>query len=444
MNERLKRFSELYDQGINLLQSGQDEAAMRCLYDAAREAPEGWLMLAAQLIRDGQHNLAMDRLNEVIKLSSKRPKVQAAALNHIGMIYSHSGRKDEALEAFTRASQLAPEFPDTFSNIGLSHQWRHDYETALRFVDKALKIDPWHEQAQFIRSMVLLLNCDYERGWREYECRWRSNSNGLAKIATPVREWDGTNGKEVFIYGEQGHGDLLLMLRYARELRARGMVQRWVAHKGMDPLLRTVPEIDQVVVMGDPLPEFDCHIPAASLPRILGTTIETIPSAPYLPKPPSERIAGGPHIGICWRGSKTAANDLIRSTALAEWQPILDVPGITIHSLQVDGADEALLYPQVQPFQRPENWLETARRVAAMDLVISVDTSIVHLAGAMGVPCWVVMHCRPYFVYPYKFGNSCPWYPSVKLFRQQKEFEWQPVMRRIAEALAGVSFPTRC
>ncbi len=127
-------------------------------------------------------------------------------------------------------------------------------------------------------------------------------------------------------------------------------------------------------------------------------------------------------------------NDHIRSTNLDQWREVLEIPGINFHSLQVDGADEALLYPQLKVHSMPPNWLETAARIAALDLVISVDTSIVHLAGAMQIPCWCALHSRPYFVFP-AVREHTPWYPSVRLFKQKKEFEWSPVFSAIAQEL---------
>lgn len=433
---RAERFADLYNRGLKLLESNREEEAMRVMFQAATLAPDGWLAVATEQIKQGQSEVALQRLREVLAIT-KVPKIRAAALNNIGMILAGSGQNESALAAFEDAARIAPEFPDTYNNIALIHKWKKDYRATIRYATMALERDPWHEQAQFVRAMALLMDGQYGQGWEEYECRWRSRSNGLSKIASPFPEWDGTNGKRLFVYGEQGHGDSLLMLRYAREIRARGMWQAWVAQKSMAPLLRTIPEIDQVLEVGDVLPDFDCHLPSVSLPRILRTRIDSIPGTPYIPRPDVQR-GDGLNVGICWRGSKVQANDLFRSTRLDEWRPVFAVDGVNFHSLQVDGAEEGLVWP-MQQYDKPADWLETARRVAAMDLVISVDTSIVHLAGAMGVPCWCALHCRPYFVYPTKFPDSTPWYQSVRLYRQQKELQWEPVFQQIATDLATLS-----
>lgn len=431
---KVEAFREKYDQGLALLAEGRDQEAHALLLDAARTAPEGWLQLATELIKEKEYDLALDRLREVLALTQDA-RIRAAAVNNVGMVLAHKGQTAEALACFKEASQMWPQFPDSYSNIGLCHMWAGRYPEALRWLDRALAFDPWHEQAQFARSMTLLMSCDWPRGWDEYECRWRSGTNGMLKIASPTPEWNGANGKRLFVYGEQGHGDTILMARYAREIRARGVWQCWVCQKSMRPLLETVPEIDQVIEAGETLPDFDCHIPAVSLPRIFRTTPETIPPAPYIPKPEPFDYGPGVHVGIAWRGSHAQGNDHIRSTRLLDWLPVLSIDGVTFHSLQVDHADEGLVYPQLEHHELPKNWLDSARRVSGLSLVCSVDTSLVHLCGALGVECWCALHSRPYFVYPPKFGTATPWYPSVKLYRQPREFAWRPVFEQIAKDL---------
>ena len=431
---RLEQFQRLYKRGMELLDKGEDDRAMAVMWEAAKAAPEGWLQVAIELIKDGKTDLALERLREVLALTTNT-KVRAAALNNLGMILANRGQNTRALEAFELTSREEPGYADTWSNLALVNKWNGRYSDAIRYASKALTLDPWHEQAGFIRSMALLLDCQLERGFAEYECRWRSKSNGLRKIESPVREWDGTHGTRLLVYGEQGHGDSILMLRYAKRIREMGLWQAWVAQKSMVPLLRMIPEIDLVLEPGEPLPEFDCHIPSVSIPRVLGETIETLSGAPYVHSDLREDYGEGFHVGIVWRGSHAQLNDMFRSTCLSDWKPVMDVPGVTFHSLQVDHADEALLYPQIISHPKPEDWSETVRRVQGLDLVITVDTSMVHLCGALGVPCWVAMHCRPYFVYPTKFIHYTPWYDSVSLCRQPRELEWSPVFQEIAEKL---------
>ena len=437
LQEKVEKFQAMYQDGLSLLQANKDAEAMKVFYEAATFSPEGWLSVAIQLVKDGQHDLALARLREVLSIS-KAVKIRAAAMTNIGLLLSQKGQINEAKELFRESMRLWPEMPDSYHNIALVSKWQGNLKESLHYSEMALSKFHWHEQAQFIHAMALLLDGQYLKGFEEYECRWRTKSFNkddgfkLQKIYEPQPEWDGTNGKRLLIYGEQGHGDTILMLRYAKEIRKLGLWQAWVAQKSISPLMKTIPEIDQVVEVGEQLPDFDCHIPSVSLPRIFKTTLETIPPSPYIIKPEPFDYGEGFHVGICWRGSKIQVSDNIRSTNLADWSPLFDVPGITLHSLQVDFAEEALLYPQIKTYEKPKDWLETANRVAGLDLVVSVDTSIIHLSGSMGIPCLCAMHRRPYFVYPFRCGDCTPWYSSVKLFRAEKDFDWKPVFERIA------------
>jgi tetratricopeptide (TPR) repeat protein len=437
MTEREKQFGELYQSGLALIKDGKDSDGMDLLYHAAKCAPEGWLALANNLIKEGMHTIAAERCSEILKLT-KDVKICAAAYNNLGMIACMMGDTSSALAYFKKSIEKFPNAPDSYSNMGLLAQWRGDFKEAIRYASRALSIDHWHEQAAFIRSMCLLMDCDYERGFEEYECRWRSKTNNLSKITCNMPEWDGTNGKRVYVYGEQGCGDTILMLRYASEIKKLGIEQCWVGQKGLDSLMRTMPEIDLVCEVGGNLPEFDCHIPSVSLPRIFKTTIDSIPESPYIAMPDVKKLDGF-NVAICWRGSTAQTNDAIRSTSLELWKPVIDLTGVNFHSIQVDGKDEGLLYPQLIQHPTPKDWLETARLVSQMDLVISVDTSIVHLCGALDVTCWCALHCRPYFVYPPRFKETSPWYKSVRLFRQEKEYQWQPVFERIANELKRIT-----
>jgi ADP-heptose:LPS heptosyltransferase len=285
----------------------------------------------------------------------------------------------------------------------------------------------------------LLLDMKYEEGFRAYECRWRSKANGLSKLNTNFPEWNGTNGKRLLIYGEQGHGDSILMLRYAKMIKLLGVHQTWAVQKNMGELLKTMPEIDAVLEVGESLPDFDCHIPAVSLPLIFKTTADTIPPSPYIFPKQAKDFGDGFHVGICWRGSSAQTNDRFRSTNLAEWFEVLAVPGVTFHSLQVDNAVESLVYPVINNPALPKDWNETASMIAGLDLVVSVDTSIIHMAGALGVTCWCALHHRPYFVFPPKLQTTTPWYDSVRLFRASKPDDWGQVFSKIASELRAIN-----
>jgi hypothetical protein len=434
---REEEFTKLWRRGIKLIEDGRESEAEPIINRAASEFPDLWCSKATDISRNGKEQLGIVLAHKVLDLC-KNNVSRALAKNTVGLILANRGQAKEGLEYFREAHQLCPDKHEIMTNIALACRWLGQTEDAEQWLKRALEKNPWFHDAEFERSLIALLKGDYKTGFELYECRWRSKNNGLQKVEAYVPEWDGTNGKRLFVYSEQGAGDAILMMRYAKPLKERGLWLAWAFQKSMVPLAESLGLIDCVLgptTTGDQLPEFDCHIPAFSLPRIFGTTLETIPPTPYIPRPNVIPHYGpGFHVGICWRGSTGQKNDYLRSTCLDSWLPVFEVEGVTFHSLQVDGADEALLYPKLNRFEPPKDWMDTARRVGGMDLIISVDTSMVHLAGAMGVPCWCAMHCRPYFVYPLVCEHT-PWYPSVRLFKQKESGDWTPVFERIAYEL---------
>ena len=407
------------------------------LVEVVQKFPNEYMAECNKLLADGQEAIALKHF-EVALGASKNPLCRAIILNDIGRIHANAGYTRKSLGFFSKANQLNPNQPGILSNLGLVNRWAGNFKEAQSYLNQALRVNPWEHNAALESAFLALIQGDYAKGFELYESRWRLPGGSLKKLECDKPEWDLTNGKNVFIYGEQGSGDIFLMLRYAKLIRALGVRQTWVVHKAMKPLVELMPEIDCVVADGSQSPEFDCHFPAASLPRLFKTTLDNIPDGGLFNGITPHDFGEGFHVGIVWRGNKTQVNDRIRSTRLSEWLPVLNVEGVTFHSLQVDGADEGLLYPQLNQLPTPKDWLETAQRVAGLDLVISVDTSMVHLCGSMGVPVWCALHCRPYFVFPL-VRQDCPWYDSVRLFKQKTEHDWQPVFNEIANELRKIN-----
>ena len=429
---RQQQFKSLYDSALALAISGESEKAELGFDQAAEFAPDLWCSEAERLFNE-DHDLAIHHLAKALEFS-KSGFVRAIVLNDMGRIYARRGQNKEALELFKQALSSNPGHPGIMTNTGLVNRWLGNLVEAERWLTRALNQNPWESAAALELAFVKMLGGNYPDGFKLYECRFRVPGGALHKLECDKPEWNGSNGKRLFVYGEQGSGDIFLMLRYAKLIKEMGIHQTWGVHNSMLPLISTMPEIDSVIGGDAQVDDFDCHIPAASLPRMFGTSLETIPEPVCIPKPQPHDYGPGFHVGIVWRGSKTQNNDSIRSTNLSQWLPVLNVPGVIFHSLQVDEADEALAYPQIQIENKPSDWMDTARRVCGLDLVISVDTSMVHLCGSLGVECWCALHCRPYFVYPI-IKDYCPWYVSVRLFKQKTEFEWQPVFESIAHEL---------
>jgi Tfp pilus assembly protein PilF len=444
MNERQAEFHRLYQLAVSEAQAGREVEAELAFGRAAAFAPELWCDVATRLAKEGEEALALDHFKTALQLTA-HAGIRSGIFNNLAIIYAKRGQLDEALQMLDESLKADPQSADALVNFGQVWKWKGNLDLADRYCARALAINPWHSEGQFLQALNVLDRGDYGRGFPLYECRWRSRTNGSRKVECDKPEWSGPGAKfngqpvrRVFVYCEQGAGDIFLMLRYAPLLRAAGLWQHWAVKPGMGDVVAAL--VDSFSEDGSPPAEFDCHVASASLPFLFGTTLETIPPCGYLKLGEAEPMDYGQgfHLGIVWRGNTGQYNDRIRSTALANWQPVLDVvkefPGVQLHSLQVDGADEALFYPQVRSYDRPKGWLETMQRLAGLDLILSVDTGVVHLAGAMGLPVWCALHCRPYFVFPVACAGT-PWYPSVRLFKQGRAFEWHPVFQRMANEL---------
>lgn len=432
-------FWQHYCRALEYLKEGKPEKAAQKFRQAAIADPELWNDNANRIAKSGHPDVAIASLREVIRLHEGRKDVLAASWCTIGNVLYDIGQTDAALEHF-EVSWSHFKTGGASANIALMNLRRGKIEEATKWINISLEINHWNTEAQMIQADINFQKGHYLTAFKQYECRWRSMKSGLSKIHSNKPEWNGARSDgRLLIVGEQGMGDVIVVLRYAKAIQELGLKQTWVIHPPLVPLAQRMKIPNAEFITPGPLPDYDCHLSAVSLHRVLNTSLENIPAAPYIPiAPRPSPWTDNLKVGIAWRGAKANPNDHIRSTNLGEWKPVLEVDGIEFHSLQVgDGEDEAKAYPFVKTHPAPKDWTETANLVAGMDLVISVDTAIVHLAGAMGVTCWCALHCRPYYVYP-QSRSDCPWYSTVTLFKQRREFEWQPVFERIAKALENL------
>lgn len=408
----------------------------------------------------------------------------ARAYNNLGCVLHMQGRLDEALAAYRRALDLDASLPQAnqnyasivrdagaleravseyrrvtianpgdamaFNDLGNTLRELGRHRESLEAFERALTLDPGLAQAHFSRSFVLLLLGDYAAGWREYDWRWR-----LPAFNAPVRRftqpmWDGRPRCTVLLHAEQGLGDTLQFARYAALVAARGAAVVFESQPELVALMRDVPGVGRVVPRGEPLPEFDAHAPLMSLPRLFGTTLDSIPwDGPYVTASP-ERAASwdlAPHAGVArlraglvWAGRPQQWDDRKRSLSLDRLAPLAAVGGVSFFSLQVgEAAAQAATPPEgmtlVDLTSRIRDFADTAALVSRLDLVITIDTSVAHLAGAMGVPVWVLVAHAPDWRYHLERDDQ-PWYPSMRLFRQARDGDWSDAIARVAEALA--------
>ncbi len=372
----------------------------------------------------------------------------AEAHNNRGAVLHDLNRLDEALTSHDRAIALKPGHALAHNNRGVDLQSMHRLDEALASYQRAVAFDPEYADAHWNTSLVRLLAGQFEEGWKLYEWRWKreENKNVIRKYSQPL--WLGEEplkGKTLLVYAEQGLGDVIQACRYAPMAAALGAHVVLEVQPALVSLLSTLKGNFTIVETGKPLPPFDLHCPVMSLPLAFKTTLVNVPaSVPYLHadadklKIWQQRLNGGsrPKIGLAWSGSTIHKNDHNRSIPLRMLGPLLQLPA-EFHSLQkeIRAQDMAALadFGQIHAHQEQlHDFSDTAALVQEMDLVISVDTSVAHLSGALGRPTWVLLPFAPDYRWMLERTDT-PWYPTMTLFRQDGPGEWQ---RAIAAAEA--------
>jgi tetratricopeptide (TPR) repeat protein len=404
--------------------------------------------LGLALARQGKPEEAEDYFRQAIQLRPNYPE----AHNNLGVALVHQGRLDEAIDCFRTVLRLTPDHPPALHNLGKNVLVKGNVEEALACFDRALQLDPEHVDAHLDRATLWLMKGDFERGWREYEWRWRSKH--LLPRPFPQPLWDGSSlkGRTILLHGEQGLGDVLQFVRYAPLVKEHGGHVIVEVPPALMGVLASCPGIDRLIGRGSTLPSFDVHAPLMSLPRILGTTLTTIPAAvPYLWA--DGRLVeywrgelakiDGFKVGIAWKGSARNPLDRYRSIPLACFEALARVEGVRLISLQKGEGCEQLravegrfsiidLGSRLDEAAGP--FMDTAAVMKNLDLVIACDSAIVHLAGALGVRAWAPLALSADWRWLLEREDS-PWYPKVRLFRQRRLGDWDEVFGRMAEAL---------
>jgi tetratricopeptide (TPR) repeat protein len=395
----------------------------------------------------------------------------AQAWSNRGNALSDLNRPLEAQASYARALELAPDFVDAWNNLGLTFVDLNRHADALESYERALTLAPQAVETRWNRALCLLQLGRLDDGWAEYEWRWRRKRIAAGLRAFDAPQWRGDaplDGKTILLHAEQGFGDTLQFCRYASLVAQRGARVILEVQPELMRLLRDLDGVAELIERGAPLPRFDYHCPLLSLPLALHTTLDTIPATvPYLHADHEnaerfrvridEAMAGsdsGPlKVGLVWAGGARAhvpelrKNDARRSLAFEQLAPILDVPHVRFFSLQKGAAATQLREAQAgqgalqAAARRIVDWTDdlqdfadTAALVANLDLVISVDTSTAHLAGAMNRPVWILNRLDTCWRWMLEREDS-PWYPSARLFRQPSLGDWTTVLAAVARAL---------
>jgi len=457
LRQRPDDVDALNNLGASLADLGRLADAVVCYQEALRLRPdhaEAYYNLGNALRLAARHDEAIKAYVQALRL---RPEM-AEAHNNLAIVLRKKGRMAEAMASARRALELRPGNASALVNLGLGLAESGQLAEALTCYDEVIRSSADNADAHHNRAQAWLLQGDWARGWPEYEWRWRCaefTPHGL--VAPP---WDGTalGGRTILLHAEQGAGDTLQFVRYARLVKERGGLVVLAASERLHPILRTAPGIDRLVPLPReaPPPKFDVHCPLLSLPAAFGTTPETVPApVPYLHAEPA-RIARwqkalepvkGFRVGIAWQGSPTMLPyDRWRSVPLDRFAPLARIEGIRLVSLQYGPGSEQLRaaagrFPIVDLAGELDEsagaFLDTAAAMANLDLVVTCDTALAHLGGALGVPTWLVLAAVPNWRWLLDRDDT-PWYPTLRLFRQTRAGSWDEPFQRMAEALENL------
>ncbi len=441
----------LNNKGIALRESGRLAEAVVSLQQAVRAQPdyaEAYHNLGYVLQEKGDLDEAVESYQAALAL---KPDF-ADACQDLGRTLQLQGDLEQAISQYRRAIDIAPDHGKAHYNWACAlHELGRDSEAIDKYAE-AIRCDPSYVEAHVNRAFVLLINGRYQEGWPEYEWRLqRPDWQAVNGVYPEMPRWDGAvlSDKTILVQAEQGFGDTIQFARYLPLVKARCAKLMVEAQPELHPLLETIPAIDELSAKDSgQVPNADCAVHIMSLPGIFGTTIESIPSQfPYLQAPMSRlqkwrklMPRAGFRIGITWSGNPAYPGNKERSCLVNQFAALAALPGVRLFSLQKGQAADQLLSIPVPGLEivdlGPElqDFADTAAAIMQLDLVVSVDTALVHLAGALGRPVWTLRHHIPYWVWGVN-GPGTPWYPSMRVFRQQTPGGWDGLFRQVAEEL---------
>jgi tetratricopeptide (TPR) repeat protein len=468
--------------GVVATQCGQPDAAVACIDQAIALKPSAALYhvnRAGALLALGRLEAAEEGCRTALRL--KRNCAEASQV--IGHVLSDLGRPEAAVEAYRDALRHKPDLPDLHNNLGLALRLANRLDEAAEALQQAVRRTPQDVQAQgnlagvlkelgrlpeagacyraalrqqpedaalhLNLALALLLSGRLAEGWQEYEWRFRA---GVARVPPSDRpQWNGEplGGRVLLIRAEQGMGDTIQFCRHVPAVAGDGSVILEV-QPGLRVLMYRLPGVSRVVEVGEPPPHFDLCCPLLSLPRLVGSRAVEVP---YLAAEP-ERVArwrsrlgsGGYRIGIAWQGNPASLAERGRSVPLRHFLPLAQIPGVRLISLQkhhgleqLDTAPSGLDIETLgEDFDSgPQAFVDAAAVMQSLDLVVTSDTSVAHLAGALGHPVWAALQHVPDWRWLLE-GDESKWYPTMRLFRQPQRGDWDSVFARIAERLAGL------
>ena len=375
--------------------------------------------------------------------------------NTFGLAYMNLGEYDNARDSFRKAFALQPRNGETFNNMGGFSRYAHQYHLTTRYFEMGLRINPSSDLAQTNLAFHYLLAGEYRKAWKFYRDT-PQNWNKLYRMRefhAPMWEGQSLVGKKIMILPDQGFGDTLQMLRFIRMLKLNGAYTIFIVHKALKRLFSTYAYIDEFADDMDDIKNYDYYTLMFNMPAQFDISIDTIPEPEggYITPPENvlkkwnkliKKTDDICHVGIVWSGNPNHSNDHERSMPMDKITELLKIKNVQLYSLQFGPGRDAILHKMKQKkytnlldlMDNVKDFADTAALVSHLDLVISVDTSVAHLAGALGKKCWVMITQPPDWRWHME-RSDCPWYDNMTLYRQSKTFYWDDIIKTISHDL---------
>ncbi len=458
-------YTKAYHQLANILKNtGRKDAAQK-MYRRAHDIDQNYFEVIPELAY-----LTRDK-NDFKEAATLFKKAHNLRPNNVQMLLelantlNTGNQTEEALEWYFKLDEIIPNNPAVLYNIAYTYKKLNRLEEALPYYDRTLSLNPNHAEAHFSHGLALLVTGDsdpenWQRGWGEYEWRWKRNGKQkLRQYTQPLWEGQDLHGKTLFIWAEQGLGDTFEFVRYAKVAKDMGARKVIVAvQKPLLDIISLCPYIDQVIWTQEQPPYFDYHAPMLSMPYYTKVRLDEVPDeVPYLhadPKLVSEwrdilKEDTNFKIGICWQGNPNYSTQFLRaavaakSMSVSKFLPIMEIPGVSVYSLQkMTGTDQINDLPEDAPLiifgddfdQSKGRFMDTAAVMKNLNLVVTVDTSICHIAAGLGVPTWNLLPNPPDWRWMLHCDNT-PWYGNMRLFRQPTPGDWNSVIERVMKEL---------
>jgi len=408
--------------------------------------------LGSVLHEHGRFDEALVELSRAIQIRPAYPE----ACNNLGNTLQDLGRLEEAIQSYRKAITLRPSYAEAHYHLGVCLRSLNRLNEAMKEFRIALELRPRYPEAMWAVGFLMLLTGDFTNGWRALEARLQLAYKPLL-FDLAQSAWDGSalDGKAILLYGEQGLGDTIQFARYVPMVKARGGLVVMACPSPLKRLLQESLGIEYIATERDPVPMGDVRCALMSLPRIFQTTLDNIPAqVPYIAADPAlsqkwrGRLADDAarfNVGVVWAGNRRHLNDRNRSVPLDHFAPMAQIPDVRLISLQKGPAAAEIKTSGtgiVDWTAELSDLAETAGLIANLDLVISVDTSVAHLAGAMAKPTWTLLPFAPDWRWMLNRSDS-PWYPTMRLFRQPAPGDWHTPLRQITEELSRLAGQNR-